>query len=207
MGDSGPVTKQDLYHHGVIGWLKARQNYKEEKQVPLNAYAAIRIKGEIMDALRKSPLIRLPQEKQGKVKQLAEAKKMLQDKGISPDPAQVSKTLGWDENQVFEAESLSASVVSADQTTEKGHLVVLPDPGDSEQSLLNKDLARALQWCLEQIDEETDRLIFIAREQQGMTLKQLAERFKFSIETARQKNISAKESMKQCMKKNGWGLN
>ena len=205
-GESGGFTKEDLLHYGIIGFLKAKKGYEEKKGVPFNAYAAIRINGEIMDALRKSPLVRLPQQKRSKVKQLERAKKDLLDKGITPDPDAVSKKLGWDAKEVLKTESLSSSVTSIDDNMGAINLIYLKSNESIEKKVFNKDLALAIQKCMEQIDDDTDRLVFVARDLKDMTLKQVGIRFGFSIEKARQKHISAKESMKSCLEKNDWNL-
>jgi RNA polymerase sigma factor FliA len=204
--ESGVFTTEDLFHYGIIGFLKAKKGYKEKKGVPFNAYAAIRINGEIMDALRKSPLIRLPQQKRSKVKQLEQAKKDLLSRGIAPDPDAVSQELGWDKEQVLKTESLLSSLVSIDDNHSMGNLIFLQSKELIEQKVLNKDLAQMIQRCMEQIDDDIDRLIFVARDLEDMSLKQVGMRFGFSIEKARQKHISAKESMKSCLERNDWDL-
>lgn len=205
-GESGVFTKEDLFHYGIIGFLKAKKDYEEKKGVPFNAYAAIRINGEIMDALRKSPQVRLPQQKRSKVKQLEQAKKDLLDKGITPDPDAVCQKLGWDAKDVLETESLLSSVISMDDNMGAFNLIYLKSKNSIEEKVFNKDLALAIQRCMEQIDDDTDRLVFVARDLEEMTLSQVGIRFGFSIEKARQKHISAKESMKSCLEKNDWNL-
>ncbi|MCP3872067.1 MAG: sigma-70 family RNA polymerase sigma factor [Desulfobacteraceae bacterium] len=204
--EHGYLNREDLFHFGIIGLLNAKKHYKPEKNVPFNAYAAIRIRGEVMDALRKSPMIRLPQEKRSKVKQLEQVKKTLLNNGIEPDIDAVSNALGWTVNQVLETENLSRIVVSVDGGTPSGKVIPLLSGESVENHVLNKDLAILIHYCLEQIKEDIDRLVFIAREKNGMTLKQLADRFDYSIETIRQKNIAAKQSMKLCLKYNGWDV-
>lgn len=205
-GERGVFTVEDLFHYGIIGLLKAKKDFKEKKGVPFNAYAAIRINGEIMDAVRKSPLIRLPQAKRSRVKQLEQARKALLDKGIAPDPEAVAQKLGWDNEEVLKTERLSSRVISADANPGTSRRVDLSSTDTIEKNMLNKDLAHTIQWCLEQINDDTDRLVFMARELEEMTLKAVGERFGFSIEKARQKQINAKQSMKSCLEKNGWDL-
>lgn len=206
MGEKGVVSVEDLFHYGIIGLLKAKKNFKEKKGVPFQAYAAIRIKGEIMDALRKSPLIRLPQEKRSRVKQLEKAKKELCSRGISPDPVSIAKELGWGTKEVLKTETLSTAAVSVDEDQENNNLIQLKSKKAMESEILNKDLALIIQKCMKLIDDASDRLVFVARDFKNMTLKEVGIRFGFSIEKARQKHLRAKESMKSCLEKNGWDL-
>ncbi len=70
-------TRQDMFHDGIIGLMDAKQKYDPDTQVPFRAYAGIRIHGAIVDAMRKKPVIRLPQEKQAQVKALLDARHLL----------------------------------------------------------------------------------------------------------------------------------
>ncbi len=206
MGEKGVVSVQDLFHYGIIGLLKARKNFKAEKKVPFNVYATFRISGEIMDALRKSPLIRLPQKKRGRVKQMEKAKEELFNKGITPDPDAIASELGWSNKEVLKTETFSISLVSVNEDRENNNLIQLKSEKTLESEILNKDLAIIIQKCMELIDDASDRLVFVARDLEDMTLKQVGIRFGFSIEKARQKHIRAKESMKSCLEKNDWDL-
>src|SRR6267154_1077959 len=44
----------DLYQEGFIGLLAARKDFNPDKHVPFTAYAALRIRGAILDSLRES---------------------------------------------------------------------------------------------------------------------------------------------------------
>lgn len=206
MGEKGSVSVEDLFHYGIIGLLKAKKDFNEKKGVPFLAYAAIRINGEIMDALRKSPLIRVPQEKRDWVKQLEKAKKDLLSKGITPDPDAAARELGWSAKKVLTTETLSTAAVSVDEDQENSNLIQLKSEKTLESQILNKDLAIIIKKCMELIEDASDRLVFVARDFKEMTLKQVGKSFGFSIEKARQKHIRAKESMKSCLEKNGWDL-
>ncbi len=206
MGEKGTVSVQDLFHYGIIGLLKAKKSFNADKKIPFIAYAAIRINGEIIDALRKSPLIRLPQEQRGKVKQLEKVKEELYNKGITLDPDVIASELGWSDSEVLKTETLSTAAVSVDEDREKSNLIQLKSEKTLETEVLNKDLAIIIQKCMKLIDDASDRLVFIARDLEDMTLKQIGIKFGFSIETARQKHIRAKESMKSCLEKNDWDL-
>lgn len=205
-GEKGGMSIEDFFHYGIIGLLKAKKDFIEEKKVPFNAYASIRIRGEIIDALRKSPLIRIPQGKMGKLKQLAKAKENLCDRGITPDQDALACELGWSTEEILKTETLSTSVVSVDEESENCNVIQLTPKKTLESEILNKELALIIQKCMELIDDDSDRLVFIARELEDMTLKEIGSRFDFSIEKARQKNIKAKKSMKSCLEKNGWDL-
>lgn len=205
-GEMGVFTVEDLFHYGIIGLLKAKKGFKKEKGVPFDAYADIRINGEIMDAIRKSPIIRLPHAKRKKAKQLEQARKALLDKNIPPDPETVAQKLGWTDEEVLKTESLSSHVISADANPGTSNWFDLRSTDTIEEKVLNKDFAHTFKQCLDQIDDDTERLVFMARQLEEMTLKMVGERLGFSIEKARQKQINAQQSMKSCLEKKGWDL-
>lgn len=205
-GESGCHTREDLIHYGIIGLLKAKKNFKGNLNVPFNAYAAIRIKGEIMDAVRKSPFIRLPQKKREMVNQLNSAGNKILDLGRIPDIQSLARDLDWSPAKVLEVEGYTSRLISLDAGPAGNDPADSCTGGNAEQNLLNKDLARAMQACLESIDDALERLVFIAREVKEMTLKQVGAKIGWSIEKTRQAQIRAKGRMKTCLKKNGWDL-
>ena len=48
------IDIDDLIQLGMVGLINAAQNYVPQKDASFNSYASIRIKGEILDYLRKS---------------------------------------------------------------------------------------------------------------------------------------------------------
>jgi len=206
MGKSGFFSREDLYHHGVIGFMDAREKYDPARKVPFQAYAAIRIQGEIMDALRKAPQIRLPQEKQTRIKQLLAAKDELAGRGLTPDADGLAAHLDWRCEEVHQVEAQLVSVQSTDQNP----LLILARDGearpDLEEKILNKDLGRVMQKCLDGLDQAAERLILVARQVQGIKLRVLARQFDCAIETIRQREAKAREKMKKCLEKHGWTL-
>lgn len=205
MAESGYFSKEDVYHYGVIGFMDAKKRFDPGKQVPFAAYAAIRIQGTIMDALRKAPQIRLPQEKQARVKQLLAAKNTLAEQGKAPDPDLLLPLLGWDADQLLEAESLLVSVQSSDHRLGPVREPVSTRP-DQEDRVLNKDLGRIMAKCLDGLDNPMERMILVARQLKGMTLKRLAEKCGCAMETVRQKELNAKAAMKECLQRHGWRI-
>lgn len=204
--DTGYFTVEDLIHYGVIGLLTAQKQFNSKLGVPFNAYAAIRIKGEIMDAVRKSPLIRIPQKKRKLFNQLSTAKKEVMDQGKIPEIDELAAQLGWSAEKVVEVDTLFAPVIPIDAGFETLELSESQTGNHTEQKILEKDLAKLMQACIESIADARHRIVFIAREIKNMTLKQVGMKMGWTIEKTRQAQIRAKESMKSCLKKSGWGL-
>jgi len=205
-GESGYFTREDLFHYGIIGLLTAKENFKRKMNVPFNAYAAIRIQGEIMDAIRKSPHVRLPQEKRKQFNLLTKAINDFLNQGITPSSQDLAQKLGWEVKTVLKIETLLNQVSSIDAEPGFKEIVDKNQMGNAEKSVLNQDLAYIMQKCLEALADAKERLVLVAREYKNMTLQQVALKLGWSIEKVRQKQINAKESMKTCLEKNGWDL-
>ena len=205
-GESGYFTREDLFHYGIIGLLTAKENFKKNMNVPFNAYAAIRIRGEIMDAIRKSPHVRLPQEKRKQFNMLSWAINDFLNQGITPTSQDLAQKLGWEVKTVLKIETLLNQVSSIDAEPGFKEIVDKNQMGNAEKNALDQDLAYIMQKCLEALEDAKERMVLVARELKNSTLKQVALELGWSIEKVRQKQISAKESMKTCLEKNGWDL-
>ena len=59
------VTEEDLVNTGVLGLIDAINKYDPEKGVKLSTYAEIRIRGQIIDSLRKLDWV--PRNSEGKL--------------------------------------------------------------------------------------------------------------------------------------------
>ena len=204
-GEQGRVGFEDFYHSGILGFLKAEKDFKKEMG-PFKPYAYKRVFGEILDAVRKMPLIRIPKEKYKWVKDLRTAKKSLESQGVDPNTETLSQTLGWPLEAVMEAQALVRHAASIDRVPETGSPIQLSSKKEADQAILDRDFARIVAICLEQIKDVKARLIFQARNFKEMTLQHLAEKDGCSIETVRRKQARATESMKSCLEKNGWTL-
>jgi len=205
-GESGYFTREDLFHYGIIGLLTAEEKFDIKMNVPFNAYAGIRIQGEIIDAIRKSPHVRLPQEKRKLFNLLVKAKNEFLDQGEIPNSEELAQKLGWEVKKVLKVENLFNQVFSIDADPGFNELTD-NNPGDNaEKNVLDRDLANIMQHCLEALTDAKERLVLVARELKNKKLRQVALKLGWSIEKVRQKQISAKESMKTCLEKNGWDL-
>ncbi len=99
-------SREDFIHLGIIGLLKAKKDYDPARGGDFMAYSRQKISGAILDAVRKAPMLRVPAGKYAWVKQLKQAQKSLQDKGIDPNPGNLAKELGWPPEKILKTESL-----------------------------------------------------------------------------------------------------
>lgn len=200
------ITREDIYHYGVIGLMDAKKKYDSGKRASFKTYAPIRVRGEIIDALRKNALIRLPQKKQNQVRLLKNARNELAAEGLAPSLDNLRERLGWSYPEILSAEKLMMSVYSVDDESKKQDIQSSRKFSNPEGPLLGTELARVMKLCLGRLKNNAERIILEARELKKVALRQLAEQFGCSIQTVCNMHNRAKQQMRSCLGKHGWDL-
>lgn len=201
------LTFHDLYHTGIVGLLEAKQ--KVDPSGNPAAYLATRVRGAMIDFIRKQGLVRVPKEKWQQAKTVRQAKEALRASGQACDTESLARHLEWPVEVVQKAGMPLLSVVSRDDSGRHKDAwpagCIIRDNGKTpEEQVLQKDLAAAVQQCLDAIKDHLDRMILISRLQHALKLKTLAQHLKLSIEGVRKKEQRAKEQMKHCLGARGW---
>lgn len=199
------LTREELYHQGVIGCIKAKRNYDPSKGGSFVKYAYMFIKGEMISLLRmKNALIHVPREKYQEMRCLHNER----EKGKSD--FEIAENLGWEMGKVVELETLKLKIVpiNSDETRDDsidGALVngLEFKPKNAETLLEEKEILEIVSRCIENISRTDSRLILIARYRLEKTLAQLSVDFNCSIETIRNRQREAEMSVKKCLKRNG----
>jgi len=212
-GEAGEITREDLYHHGMIGLMESKRKYDRSRGVPWLAFAAFRVRGAMLDQFRRQPMIRLPQARQQKVKELKAARDELAGRGLSTRPEDLARRLEWSVEEVHTVSSLTPSLVQAEEERDDGegetglHGMVLKDDGhDPETLTLKKEIAELVRKCLKALPSPQDRLVIVSRVLEGLKLKDLAETLGCSIENVRQWQKRVEGLMRACMEKHGWSM-
>lgn len=211
-GEAGDLTKDDLYHYGIIGLLEAKRNYDQSRGVPWLVFAAYRVRGAMLDQLRQQPMIRIPQERQQKVKELKEAKKELAVNGVSTDALALADKLKWTVEEVHQTARMTPALISADtelrRMKEDGFqgMVLRDREDDPETAALRKEIAELVNRCLKALTSPQDRLVIVARVVEGLKLREVAETLGCSLEHVRQWQKRVENSMRECMEGHGWTI-
>ncbi|WP_249323100.1 sigma-70 family RNA polymerase sigma factor [Wansuia hejianensis] len=91
--------QDDLISMGIMGLMDAIDKYDHSKNVPFEAYANLRIKGAIIDELRKSG--RVSRDRISKLNEYYSAKEELERKLLrSPDEMEICNELGIDKKEL-----------------------------------------------------------------------------------------------------------
>ncbi|MCG8567019.1 MAG: sigma-70 family RNA polymerase sigma factor [Desulfobacterales bacterium] len=206
------MSREGAYHHGIVGFLTAKKAYRKETGVPFEKWAAIKIRGAIIDELRKRGMIRLPQEKQRLIREYTHAKTFLLQRGESASVADIAEFLEWSPKQVMDVEFAFVSIVYMGDNP----ALEPADDQDAEHWVNSRQLAATMQKCLDGIENPREKFIFVHRvwnEHLGkasaagaklkrVTLKTLGDQFGCSVEKIRQHELAAKRQMRECLEKN-----
>ncbi|HCE13361.1 MAG TPA: FliA/WhiG family RNA polymerase sigma factor [Enterococcus sp.] len=179
----------DLYNIGVIGLMDALHKFDASKKVPFESYAAIRIKGAIIDEVRKHA--KISRYKMAAVNQFYQARQELEQqyKREATD-AEISKKLGINRSQladIYESLHFLASVSLEDTLfayQEEGltlkDMISDQDAEHVEDTLVKAEQKVALVACIKRLGER-EQLVLSLYYTEELTLKEIAEILEVSV--------------------------
>lgn len=114
----GHVDRNDLWSAGALGLVEASRRYDAGTGVPFRRYAAIRIRGAILDHTRTADWATRSVRRRARA--VEETRNRLASNGVVPDAEAVAQALGTDSDSVrkAEADALTASVLHLDHPPE-----------------------------------------------------------------------------------------
>jgi len=182
------VDRDDLYSAGLVGLLQALRNYDPTCGAPFESYARVRVRGAMLDELRRMDWIpRTVHEKARKVK--AVISQLEQQLGRPPLEAQVAKALGLSrtEYNALLAEIRPATFVCLDAAgaTEDGdggdggvlHEVIADLAADSPmEKVSHRELKTVIFQRLKELPE-LQRKVLALYYVEDMHLREIAEVF------------------------------
>jgi RNA polymerase sigma factor FliA len=117
LGLPATMERDDLVHCGVIGLIEAVDRFQPDRGVKFETYAIARIRGQILDTLRKLDLLPRSAHRQAREIEAAIAD-LSQLLGRTPDDAQVAAQMGITvEEYRSRLMTCSVAVISLDQPT------------------------------------------------------------------------------------------
>lgn len=204
----GLIHLDDLKHAGIIGYLEAESRFDESKGVDRKTFLGYRVRGAIVDWLRKQPLVSLPQVQYGRVKALRECRESLQKSGKDASDEKLAEVLDWNIEKVRKASSIAPHVYSLDKELSEDGATGMDMLAGSDlepvDRVAEKEIAELIDFCLRNLPASDDRLIVLARVQQDIKLKNLATQFGCSPQAIHQREKRALEKLKECLAAEGW---
>lgn len=179
----------DLFNIGVIGLMDALKKYDPTKKVPFESYARLRIKGAIIDEIRKTS--KISRYKIAALNEYYAARKELeQEKKREVTDLEVAKHMNISLeqlNDIYESLQYLASVSLEDTlfTNEEDSFSVMMTLQDkqqpsAEETLLKEEQEQILSQCIQQLTQR-EQIILNLYYQEELTLKEIAEVLEISI--------------------------
>jgi RNA polymerase sigma factor for flagellar operon FliA len=196
------VEYDDLVGYGVFGLIDAIDKFDYEKGIKFETYASLRIRGSILDQIRKMDWI--PRSVRQKQKQIETAvAKLEKEKGVNLKDRDVATELGIsvDEYRSWEGLTNISNIASLDEFMEQGtengvkefKNSVYPEP---EQAVDREEVKKMLMDALELLTEK-ERKVILLYYYEDLTLKEVASVLEVSESRISQLHSKALEKMKK----------
>jgi RNA polymerase sigma factor for flagellar operon FliA len=183
------VAREEIVSEGIMGLIEAAQKFDSKRGVKFEKWAEIRIRGAIIDYLRRTDIISRPSRLI--IKQIAKTIKELQNKlGREPEDEEVAKELGMtlDEYRA-ELEKISClSILSLDEVifdpdSKEGRKLyeIITDEhiNDPMNFAVNSNLREIIEQALEKLDDK-EREVIKMYYLDGFHMKEISKKLKVS---------------------------
>ena len=200
------VEYDDLVSYGIFGLIDAIDKYDYAKEVKFETYASLRIRGAILDQIRKMDWI--PRTIRQKQKRIDAVCKDIETRlGRSATDEEIASELGISDDEYLEWQSQMkiTNVVSLNEYMEQGAEV--PAEGnqfttsrfDSPEEYIEKEeLKKVLEESLEQLTEKEKKVILLYY-YEDLTLKEISNVLEVSESRVSQLHTRALQKMKTKM--------
>ncbi|HHW56572.1 MAG TPA: FliA/WhiG family RNA polymerase sigma factor [Clostridia bacterium] len=169
---------EDLINQGVIGLIDAIEKYQPTKGVKFETYATLRIRGEIIDYLRKKDW--MPRSLKKKYKKIEETVETLQQKyNREPTVEEITEACGLNGTDVLKTLSYMnvSNINSLEEVIEnnfKVHAISDIEFKNPEEELLYKELKRKLANAIDRLPEK-ERLIITLYYYEDLNYKDISK--------------------------------
>lgn len=200
------VEYEDLVSYGIFGLIDAIDKFDNMKEVKFETYASLRIRGAILDQIRKMDWIpRTIRQKQKKIETIMKEIELL--KGREATDEEIAAKLGITEDEYLEWQSQMkiTNVVSLNEYMEQGSEV--PFEGNRhnaarfegpEESIEKEELKKVLEETLEILTEKEKKVILLYYYEE-LTLKEISNILEVSESRISQLHTRALQKMKDKM--------
>ncbi len=197
------VEYEDLVSYGIFGLIDAIDKFDCFKEVKFETYASLRIRGAILDQIRKMDWIpRTIRQKQKKID--AVIKEIEQTTGHSATDEEIARTLGISEEEYTEWQSQMkiTGIVSLNEYMEQGS-DVSQDSGkhscarfeSPEERVEKEELTKVLGEALDILTEKERKVITLYYYEE-LTLKEISNILEVSESRISQLHTKALQKMK-----------
>ena len=200
------VEYEDLVSYGIFGLIDAIDKFDMQKDVKFETYASLRIRGAILDQIRKMDWIpRTVRQKQKKIDEAIRNIEMRTGKNATDE--QVAGELGLEQEELTEWQSRLkiTNVISLNEFLEQGQEPVMDARGNShfsqpEDVVSESELKQVLEEALEDLTEKEKKVILLYY-YEDLTLKEISKVLEVSESRVSQLHTKALLKMRAKMGK------
>lgn len=198
------VEYEDLVSYGIFGLIDAIDKFDMSKDVKFETYASLRIRGSILDQIRKMDWI--PRTVRQKQKKIDEAIKKIEARtGKTASDEEVASELGLSEDELlgWQSQLKVTNVVSLNEYVEQGTEPVMETRGNShfvqpEELVEQNELKEMLGKAMEQLTEKESKVILLYYYEE-MTLKEISRVLSVSESRVSQLHTKALSKMQKIL--------
>ena len=180
----GSFDKNDLKSLGLMGLFDALNKFDPKRNLKFDTYATIRIRGSIMDGLRKEDW--LPRSLREQAKKIEQVSQQLEQKlNRTPTSADIAKELNMEKEEVesIVTDTLFANVISIDTTYTTNDMEETTDLGSTieDEEAINPDEHVELEELKEELVEgiksltKNEQIVISLFYQEELTLTEIGQ--------------------------------
>ena len=198
------VEYDDLVSYGIFGLIDAIDKFDLEKNVKFETYASLRIRGAILDQIRKMDWI--PRTVRQRQRKIDEAIKSLEARtGKTPTDEMLAEELGVSGEELlsWQSQLKVTNVVSLNEFVESGNEPVMDAKGNfrfaqPEEVIAETELKRMLKDAMQLLTEKEQKVILLYY-YEDLTLKEISRVLEVSESRISQLHTKALQKMKKKM--------
>ncbi len=196
------VEYEDLVSYGIFGLIDAIDKFDMTKNVKFETYASLRIRGAILDQIRKMDWIpRSIRQKQKKI-DAAYAKVELEEGHVATDEELANELdVSMEEFYTWQGQAKVNNVVSLDEFVEQGSEMSMDSTKNThfvqpEQALEKQEMTKKISEALELLTEKEKKVVLLYYYDE-MTLKEISKVLEVSESRISQLHTKALSKMKK----------
>jgi RNA polymerase sigma factor for flagellar operon FliA len=172
------VEVDDLIQAGMLGLLEAAANYSEGRGASFETYAGIRIRGAMLDGLRK--LDWAPRSVHRKARAVAKAIREIESEiGREARDVEVADRMGMKLSDYHRIVEDSAGCQISSLTTEEGEMTLTDSSADPFRDVVDEDFRAALTQAIAGLPER-ERLVMSLYYDDELNLKEIGAALRVS---------------------------
>lgn len=207
IGKSKYIEYEDLVGYGMVGLMDAMKKFDREKGMKFSTYASIRIKGSMIDQIRKnSPISKAAMDKLNKYNNAVDS--LQKELFREPTLKEISKKMGIKIQEIGDIENYinHISIMSLEELIFSEEAVSIIDTIEDKKSpspQLNLEEKEQIEYLEKAIDllNEKDRTVLSLYYYEGLTLKQIGNILSVSESRVCQLHTRAIMHLRKALKK------